>query len=139
MNDTDIKRVESHLKRTFNTGGIQLKAGSRPGGPANVHMKDALIGVVFMDEDDDGSFMFEMGVKSSEAVSLDDAGRKHVESRLNQIFDTGGIHLKARPRQNDSAEVYVGDEFIAVIFKDEDESGAFMFEMAILAEDLSPA
>src|SRR5690606_14384397 len=109
------------------------------GNLADVCMKDQPIGVVFKDEDDDGSFMFEMDVKSSETVNLDDTGRKQVEDRLNQSFDTGGIHLKARPRQTDSAEVYVGDEFIAVVFKDEDESGAFMFEMAILAEDLSPA
>ncbi|MFO0412112.1 MAG: DUF3126 family protein, partial [bacterium] len=32
--------------------------------------------------------------------------------------------------------VYVGDEFIGVVFEDEDEAGSFMFEMAILAEDL---
>lgn len=138
MNDTDIQRVESHLKRTFNTGGLHLKARPNQANLAEVYMKDALIGVVFKDEDDDGSFMFEMTVDLSEAVHLDDAGRKQVENRLNQTFDTGGIHLKARPRQNDSAEVYVGDEFIAVIFKDDDESGAFMFEMAILAEDLTP-
>ena len=44
--------------------------------------------------------------------------------------------MKARPKQNDSAEVYVGDEFIGIVFEDEDEEGSFMFEMAILSEDL---
>ena len=41
-----------------------------------------------------------------------------------------------RPKQKDSAEVYIGEEFIGVVFQDEDEDGSFMFEMAILAEDL---
>ena len=41
-----------------------------------------------------------------------------------------------RPKQKDSAEVYINDEFIGVVFEDEDGDGSFMFEMAILAEDL---
>ena len=45
--------------------------------------------------------------------------------------------MKARPKVTDSAEVYVGDEFIGVVFADEDEDGSYMFEMAILAEDLN--
>ena len=35
-----------------------------------------------------------------------------------------------------TAEVEVAGEFIGVVFQDEDEDGSFMFEMAILAEDL---
>jgi Protein of unknown function (DUF3126) len=44
--------------------------------------------------------------------------------------------VKARPKQKDSAEVEVKGEFIGVVFQDEDEDGSYMFEMAILAEDL---
>ena len=29
MKDTDLKRVETHLKRTFNHGGIQVKVRFR--------------------------------------------------------------------------------------------------------------
>ncbi|MDB5467286.1 MAG: hypothetical protein JWQ46_2048, partial [Phenylobacterium sp.] len=46
------------------------------------------------------------------------------------------ITLVPRPKQKDSAEVYIGEEFIGVVFQDEDEDGSYMFEMAILAEDL---
>ena len=45
--------------------------------------------------------------------------------------------VKARPRKNDSAEVYVGDEFLGVIFRDEEEGElSYNFTMAILSEDL---
>ncbi len=64
---------------------------------------------------------------------------KRIETHLKRTFNTGGIIVKARPKVNDSAEVYVGDEFIGVVFEDEDEDGSFMFEMAILAEDLPAA
>ena len=64
---------------------------------------------------------------------------KRVETHLKRTFNTGGIILKPRGKPSDSAEVYVGDEFIGVVFEDEDEAGSFMFEMAILAEDLPEA
>jgi hypothetical protein len=60
---------------------------------------------------------------------------KRVETHLKRTFNHGGIMVKAR-KVADSAEVYVDDEFIGVVFEDEDEAGSFMFEMAILAEDL---
>jgi hypothetical protein len=42
-----------------------------------------------------------------------------------------------RPKKADSAEVYIGDEFIGVLFvDDEDEERAYNFQMAILATDL---
>ncbi|QTC93003.1 DUF3126 family protein [Brevundimonas goettingensis] len=61
---------------------------------------------------------------------------KRIETHLKKTFNTGGIIVKPRPKVNDSAEVYVGDEFVGVVFDDEDEDGSFMFEMAILSEDL---
>ncbi len=61
---------------------------------------------------------------------------KRIEAHLKRTFNTGGINVKPRPKVNDSAEVYVDDEFVGVVFEDEDEDGSFMFEMAILAEDL---
>jgi hypothetical protein len=65
-----------------------------------------------------------------------DSDIKRIETHLKRTFNTGGIIVKARPKAPDSAEVYVGDEFIGIVFEDEDEAGSFMFEMAILAEDL---
>jgi len=70
---------------------------------------------------------------------MNEPDMKRIEAHLKRTFNTGGIIVKPRPKVNDSAEVYVGDEFIGVVFEDEDEDGSFMFEMAILAEDLSPA
>jgi hypothetical protein len=65
-----------------------------------------------------------------------DTDSKRVESHLRRTFGNEAITLKPRPKQKDSAEVYIGDEFIGVIYEDEDEEGSFLFEMAILAEDL---
>ena len=61
MNDTDIKRVETHLKRTFNHGGIQVKSRKQEDS-AEVYVDDEFVGIVFEDEDGDGSFQFQMAI-----------------------------------------------------------------------------
>jgi hypothetical protein len=67
---------------------------------------------------------------------MDAAAIAKIEAHLKRTFGNPHIALKARPKQKDSAEVEVAGEFIGVVFQDEDEDGSFMFEMAILAEDL---
>ena len=58
-----------------------------------------------------------------------------VDAYLKQTFGTKGLEVKPR-KQKDSAEVYIGEDFIGVIYVDEDEEGSYLFEMAILKEDL---
>ena len=52
-------------------------------------------------------------------------------------FQLANIEVLKRPQKTDSAEVYIGDEFIGVIFRD-DEDGelSYNFNMAILDFDL---
>ena len=54
---------------------------------------------------------------------------------FKRVFQNQTIDVKARPRKEDSAEVYVGDEFIGLVYKDE-EDGDYNFSMAILDIDL---
>ena len=68
---------------------------------------------------------------------MKDTDTKRIETHLKRTFGNDAISLKPRPKQKDSAEVYIGDEFIGVIYEDEDEDGSFLFEMAILSEDLN--
>ena len=67
---------------------------------------------------------------------MDDKDAKRIEAHLKRTFSNDKLILKGRPKQKDSAEVYVGEEFIGVVYQDEDDDGSFMFEMAILSEDL---
>ena len=62
---------------------------------------------------------------------------KKLQAYLQKLFANDTIQVKARPRKDDSAEVYIGEEFIGVIFKDdEDEDLSYNFSMAILDYDL---
>jgi hypothetical protein len=56
---------------------------------------------------------------------------------LRKQFQNTQIVVKRRPQKDDSAEVYLGEEFIGVIFRDdEDEDLSYNFQMAILDFDL---
>lgn len=62
---------------------------------------------------------------------------RKIEAYMRKKFELDRIVVKARPRKDDSAEVYIGDEFIGVIFRDdEDEDLSWNFQMAILEFDL---
>lgn len=67
---------------------------------------------------------------------MDERAIRKVEGHLRGTFANARITLVPRPKQKDSCEVFVGEEFIGVVFEDEDEAGSYMFEMAILSEDL---
>lgn len=60
---------------------------------------------------------------------------RKLDAYFKRVFANPRMEVKARPRKDDSAEVYVGDEFIGLVFRDEDE-GDFNFSMAILDVDL---
>jgi hypothetical protein len=48
-----------------------------------------------------------------------------------------GLRLLAREKTGDSVEVYLGAEFLAVVYKDEDEGEtSYQFVMSVLKEDI---
>ena len=44
-----------------------------------------------------------------------------LERYLKTMFRLPDLQVRQRPRKEDSAEVYIGEEFIGVIFRDDDE------------------
>jgi hypothetical protein len=61
---------------------------------------------------------------------------RKLDAFFKRTFQNPQMQVKARPRKEDSAEVYVGDEFLGIVFKDEDD-GDYNFSMAILDIDLA--
>ena len=56
---------------------------------------------------------------------------------LRSKFEMPAIAVKKRPQKDDSAEVYIGEEFIGVIFRDEEDGElSYNFSLAILDFDL---
>jgi hypothetical protein len=60
-----------------------------------------------------------------------------LERFFQKRFNVAGIEVRQRPSKDDSAELFIGDEFIGVIFRDtEDGDLSYNFTMAILDIDL---
>ena len=60
-----------------------------------------------------------------------------VERYMRKTFANHSIRIVARPKKDDSAEVYLGEEFIGVLFLDDEEGDrSYNFTMAILDTDL---
>ena len=62
---------------------------------------------------------------------------RKLDAYLKRVFGNPKIRVVPRPKKDDSAEVYLGEEFIGVLFvDDEDDERSDNFQMAILGSDL---
>ncbi len=62
---------------------------------------------------------------------------KSLEAYLKKMFDLDAIEVRKRQKKQDSVEVFVKEEFVGIIYKDdEDNEVTYQFQMAILADDL---
>ncbi|WP_336294709.1 DUF3126 family protein [Bartonella sp. CB169] len=68
---------------------------------------------------------------------MNDNEIKKLDNYFKNTFQNSTLQVKARPKKEDSCEVYIGDEFLGVIYRDEDEDElSYNFSMAILDIDL---
>jgi hypothetical protein len=62
---------------------------------------------------------------------------RKLDAYLKKLFGNAKIRVVPRPKKEDSAEVYIGEEFIGVMFvDDEEDERSYNFQMAILGSDL---
>ena len=62
---------------------------------------------------------------------------KKLNDYFQKVFGTPNLQIRPRPKKTDSCEVYKGDEFLGVLYLDEDEGErSYNFSMAILDIDL---
>jgi len=62
---------------------------------------------------------------------------RRLENYIRRLFGNPKLRVVPRPKKDDSAEVYVGEEFIGLLYvDDEEDERSYNFQMAILAADL---
>jgi len=70
-----------------------------------------------------------------ETMTPQEIGR--LQTYLREMFNMPQIRVKPRQGTDDSAEVLIGEEFIATLYRDEDEGEiSYAFTMSILEMDL---
>lgn len=60
-----------------------------------------------------------------------------LEKYLHKTFQNESIEIRKLPRKTDTAEVYVADDFLGVIYRDEEDGEvSYQLQIAILETDL---
>jgi predicted PilT family ATPase len=132
----EVRKLDAYLKRLF--GNARIRVVPKKDDSADVFVGEEHIGAMVLDEDeedDERSYNFEMKITLGDA-STTAPDIKKLDAYLKRKFDNERVRVVARQRKTDSAEVYVGDEYIGVLFFDEKDPRSSYFELPILALDL---
>jgi hypothetical protein len=131
---TEIKKVDAYLKRLFDNPKIRVVPGGKKDS-ADVHIADRPAGALTVDDEDgDRSYNFRMEIGLGQSPKDD---IPHLVAYLRGTLGSEKIRVMTRARKSDSLEVYVGDEFVGVLFIDEKKNArSAILEMAILDVDL---
>ena len=133
MDVQEIRKLDAYLKKLF--GNARIRVVPKSAKAADVHVGEERIGgLVVDDEDEERSWNFEIKIVMGEGANIKNL--KTLEAYLRRKFDDERIRVVARPRKTDSAAVYIGQEYIGVLFFDEKETTSCYFEMPILELDL---
>jgi hypothetical protein len=77
------------------------------------------------------------GGQGGKGAAVDVKEIRKLEDYMRRLFGNTKLRVVPRPKKDDSAEVYIGEEFIGVMFvDDEEDERSYNFQMAILGTDL---
>ena len=137
MDLKETQQIEAYLKKLF--GNARIRIAPQKGDSATVYLGDDAIGDLTVDDDDDErsyNLRMEIPIGESEGGTQD---AKRLDVYLKRKFDNEKLRVVGRPRKQDSVEAYLGEEFIGVLFLDDQRGGrSYIFEMPILGIDLEP-
>jgi hypothetical protein len=132
----EVRKLDAYLKRLF--GNARIRVVPKEGTSADVFVGEERIGALSLDddeEDDERSYNFEMKITLGDA-SATAPDIRQIDAYLKRKFDNERIRVVPRMRKRDSAEVYVGQEYVGVLFFDEKDVRSSFLELPILALDL---
>ncbi len=134
MDVQEIRQLESYLRKLF--GNAQLRVVPQSGDAAEIYIGEDDIGELTVDEDEgERSYNLRMVIQLGSDPSIQPVPA--LTNYLRRRFDNDKLRVVTRPKKMDSLEAYLGDEFIGVLFV-ENEKGrrSYIFELPILDVDL---
>lgn len=134
MDVVEVKKLDAYLQKLFGNPGIRVVP--KKGDTAQVFIGEDDLGELTMDDEDgDRSFNFRMVIQVSSDPSFQPLPA--LSAYLRGKFDNDNIRVVMRPKKTDSVEAYIGEEFLGVLFL-ENEKGrrSYIFELPILDVDL---
>jgi hypothetical protein len=130
----EVKKLDAYLQKLF--GNPSIRIVPKKGDIAEVFIGEEDLGELTVDDEDgDRSYNFRMEIQVSADPSFQPIPA--LSAYLRGKFDNDKIRVVTRPKKTDSVEAYIGDEFLGVLFV-ENEKGrrSYIFELPILDVDL---
>ena len=137
MDVSEVRKLDAYLKKLF--GNANIRVVPKADDTAEVFVgADDLGELTVDDEDGDRSYNFRMVIQVGSDPSIQPVPT--LNAYLRRKFENDNIRVVTRPKKLDSVEAYLGEEFIGVLFL-ENEKGrkSYIFEVPILDIDLVDA
>lgn len=141
MSPAEIGLLQAFLRRVLGAPNVGVRAKGRDAAEL-VAGEDAVVAEITRDDDEgEVSYTVSMGLPRASGASrnaqLDGPERMRLQEMLRMRLGAPKLDVRPRPRKTDSAEIYVGEEFIGTLSVDDapGQIGAY-FTMSILDIDL---
>ena len=134
MNVQEVKQLDAYLKKLF--GNPNIRVVPKEGDAAEIFIGEDDAGELTADEDEgERSYNFRMVILLGQDPSIQPVPA--LNAYLRRKFDNENLRVVVRPKKMDSLELYLGEEFIGVLFV-ENEKGrrSYILELPILDVDL---
>ena len=134
MNVQEVRQLDTYLKKLF--GNAQLRVVPKKNDLAEVFVGEDDLGELTSDDDEgERSYNFRMVIQLGNDPSIQPVPA--LTNYLRARFGNDNLRVVTRPKKTDSLEAYLGDEFIGVLFV-ENEKGrrSYILELPILDVDL---
>ena len=123
-----MQKLQGFLRRSFGNEGIRVTPARKNPDNADVHLGQAAIGSILVDDEDgDRSFAFDMKIPVERPV---------LQEYLRRLFENEKLRIVPRAKKNDSVELNAGEDFLGVISADDPKGKSYTLQMAILDFDL---
>ncbi len=134
MDVQEIRKLDAYLKKLF--GNPSIRVVPKTDESAEIYVGEDDAGELTVDDEEgERSYNFRMVIQLGQDPSIQPVPA--LNAYLRRKFDNENIRVVTRPKKMDSLEVYMGEEFIGVLFV-ENEKGrrSYILELPILDVDL---
>lgn len=134
MDVQEVRKIDGYLKKLF--GNAHIRVVPKSSETAEIFVGEDDLGELTVDDEEgERSYNFRMVIQVGNDPSIQPVPT--LNAYLRNKFDNENIRVVPRPKKTDSLEVYIGEEFIAVLFL-EIEKGrrSYILELPILDVDL---
>jgi Protein of unknown function (DUF3126) len=130
----EVRKLDNYLKKVF--GNPNIRVVPKKDDVAEVFIGEDDLGEMTVDDEDgDRSYNFRMVVQVSQDPSMQPVPT--LTNYLRLKFDNQKIRVVTRPKKMDSLEVYLGEDFLGVLFLEAEKGRkSYILELPILDIDL---